>query len=459
MRPVHGRRLGQGHRGVDRDRVARGAGRGADRERRAAGRDLRPAVPPSLQAHAAGEVRHRLLRRARARDRPPHLHQRRPQHRAAGARRRHHRGPHHLRPADRAAARGDLRAPRGAARAGRRPADLHRRHHRGREQGRRRVRPRSACATATRKNFRLPIADLAEAIQNEVGEFVGEVPFADDRTMLLLQRVADPPAPPRDRGSRSGRARGRARRSLLRAPRRVHRAARRAGQAAARVRRRRRVAPRQGAAQAHRGGLGDQPAASREQRSRRDRRGERRVAGRARATRDRPRTAASRSSRGAERSSERPRPWSSCSKAAGSSVSPALLRRIERTLLALATGASAGAETRPFPDGSIRSSSRPGSKRSSTRRRPRLRPLDPYPRPSRPPLRRRQRSARHRLGRRRTPQRPPARRPSLHRRQPRPPPWFARSPATRRRSEPRRRRSTAPRATSSERPTGWTRRE
>ena len=117
VRPVHGRRVGQGHRGVDRDRVARGAGRGADRERRAARRDLRPALPPSLQAHAAGEVRHRLLRRARARDRPSHLHQRRPQHGAAGSRRRHHRGAHHLRAADRAAARGHLRVPRDQARA------------------------------------------------------------------------------------------------------------------------------------------------------------------------------------------------------------------------------------------------------------------------------------------------------------------------------------------------------
>ena len=43
--------------------------------------------------------------------------------------------------------------------------------------------------TSYARNFRLPIAELAEAIQSEVSEFVGEVPFADDRTMLLLQRV------------------------------------------------------------------------------------------------------------------------------------------------------------------------------------------------------------------------------------------------------------------------------
>ncbi|HEX2464728.1 MAG TPA: GAF domain-containing SpoIIE family protein phosphatase, partial [Thermoanaerobaculia bacterium] len=43
--------------------------------------------------------------------------------------------------------------------------------------------------SAYARNFRLPIAELAEAIQHEVSDFVGEIPFADDRTMLLLQRV------------------------------------------------------------------------------------------------------------------------------------------------------------------------------------------------------------------------------------------------------------------------------
>jgi serine phosphatase RsbU (regulator of sigma subunit) len=51
------------------------------------------------------------------------------------------------------------------------------------------------------RHFKLPIADLAEAIQNEVGEFVGEVPFADDRTLLLLQRGAGDGTPPAAPGS------------------------------------------------------------------------------------------------------------------------------------------------------------------------------------------------------------------------------------------------------------------
>ena len=46
------------------------------------------------------------------------------------------------------------------------------------------------------RHFKLPIADLAEAIQNEVGEFVGEVPFADDRTLLLVQRASGDGKPP-----------------------------------------------------------------------------------------------------------------------------------------------------------------------------------------------------------------------------------------------------------------------
>jgi sigma-B regulation protein RsbU (phosphoserine phosphatase) len=45
------------------------------------------------------------------------------------------------------------------------------------------------------RNFRLPIGDLAEAIQNDVSEFVGEVPFPDDRTFLLLQRPAPSGSP------------------------------------------------------------------------------------------------------------------------------------------------------------------------------------------------------------------------------------------------------------------------
>jgi serine phosphatase RsbU (regulator of sigma subunit) len=39
------------------------------------------------------------------------------------------------------------------------------------------------------KNFRLPVEELAEAIQTEVSDFVGDVPFADDRTLLLLQHA------------------------------------------------------------------------------------------------------------------------------------------------------------------------------------------------------------------------------------------------------------------------------
>ena len=40
------------------------------------------------------------------------------------------------------------------------------------------------------RNFRRPIGEVAEAIQSDLGDFVGEVPFPDDRTMLLLQRTA-----------------------------------------------------------------------------------------------------------------------------------------------------------------------------------------------------------------------------------------------------------------------------
>jgi serine phosphatase RsbU (regulator of sigma subunit) len=40
------------------------------------------------------------------------------------------------------------------------------------------------------RSFRLPIGNIAEAIQNDVSEFVGDVPFPDDRTFLLLQRPA-----------------------------------------------------------------------------------------------------------------------------------------------------------------------------------------------------------------------------------------------------------------------------
>jgi sigma-B regulation protein RsbU (phosphoserine phosphatase) len=39
------------------------------------------------------------------------------------------------------------------------------------------------------RNFRRAIGEVSEAIQNELAEFVGDVPFPDDRTILLLQRT------------------------------------------------------------------------------------------------------------------------------------------------------------------------------------------------------------------------------------------------------------------------------
>jgi serine phosphatase RsbU (regulator of sigma subunit)/pSer/pThr/pTyr-binding forkhead associated (FHA) protein len=40
------------------------------------------------------------------------------------------------------------------------------------------------------QHFRLPVAELAGEIENDVSEFVGDVPFGDDRTLLLLQRAS-----------------------------------------------------------------------------------------------------------------------------------------------------------------------------------------------------------------------------------------------------------------------------
>jgi sigma-B regulation protein RsbU (phosphoserine phosphatase) len=40
------------------------------------------------------------------------------------------------------------------------------------------------------RHFRLPVADLAETLQNDVAEFVGDVAFGDDRTLLLVQHAA-----------------------------------------------------------------------------------------------------------------------------------------------------------------------------------------------------------------------------------------------------------------------------
>jgi len=40
------------------------------------------------------------------------------------------------------------------------------------------------------RHFRLPVAELAEMIETDVSDFVADIPFADDRTLLLLQRAA-----------------------------------------------------------------------------------------------------------------------------------------------------------------------------------------------------------------------------------------------------------------------------
>ena len=80
------RRLRQGHGGLAARRLARGAGGRPHRGRPPARRDLPARLAPSVRAHAAGEVRHRLRRPARSRRASARLGQRRPQQRAAGAR-------------------------------------------------------------------------------------------------------------------------------------------------------------------------------------------------------------------------------------------------------------------------------------------------------------------------------------------------------------------------------------
>ncbi len=277
----------------------------------------------------------------------------------------------------------------------------------------------------------------------------------------LLQRVRDPPARPRDRGSRerpgsrpsSTLSTRRRSTSSSRAATRWRSACALPAPPTSRAASRRCASPPRWRGRST-GSISRATASPRSQRR------ARRCAPRSADPR-RPRSAAARSSRGAARSSGRPAPWSTLLEGVGlvGVARPAAPHRAHA-----ARGRDRGerrSETRPLPGRLDQELEPPGFEAILDAPAPALAAARPDRR-QRPP---RRRSPARRTGDRRGPAtgrraaRPP-RRPSPHRREPRPLPRSARSPATREEVASRaERRSTRPTASSSAPPTRSTRRE
>ncbi len=139
-----------------------------------------------LRPDPAGEVRHRLPGDARARRRPGALGERRPQRRPGGSLGRCRRNPGLHRaapgPGPRRPARGGGDSP--GARGP--PGALHRRHHRGREPGRRGVRPRAP----GRALLEPPGPTPRRARPEPTTSPASPGPFHDDRTVVVARRVS-----------------------------------------------------------------------------------------------------------------------------------------------------------------------------------------------------------------------------------------------------------------------------